>query len=140
MSNDDLSEQPTQKLTAFETMVLARFDDLTGTLTSFQHDTNERLEKLESKALDTKPIWERALAEILEVKGDVVEVKADLVGVKADLVGVKADLVEVKADLVEVKDRLHRVEGQLGILSEDVVKVRADLQGFNRRIMALEKR
>jgi predicted nuclease with TOPRIM domain len=93
-------------------MVLVRFDDLTATLTSFQHDTNERLEKLESKALDTKPIWERALAEILEVKGDVVE----------------------------VKDRLHRVEGQLGILSEDVVKVRADLQGFNRRIMALEKR
>jgi chromosome segregation ATPase len=126
MSNDDLSEQPTQKLTAFETMVLARFDDLTATLTSFQHDTNERLEKLESKALDTKPIWERALAEILEVKGDVVEVKADLVG--------------AKAGLVEVKDRLHRVEGQLGILSEDVVKVRADLQGFNRRIMALEKR
>ena len=118
MSNDDLSEQPTQKLTAFETMVLVRFDDLTATLTSFQHDTNERLEKLESKALDTKPIWERALAEILEVK---------------------ADVVEVKADLVEVKDRLQRVEGSLGILTEDIVKVRADLQGFNRRILALEK-
>jgi hypothetical protein len=118
MANDNLNEQPTQKLTPFETMVFARFDDLTATLASFQHDTNERLEKLESKALDTKPIWERALAEILAVK---------------------ADVVELKADVVEVKDRLQRVEGSLGILAEDVVKVRADLHGFNRRIMALEK-
>ena len=111
MANDDLTEPPTQKLTPFEKKVLARFDDLTATLATFQHDTTERLEKLESKALDTKPIWERALAEILEVK----------------------------SDLVEVKDRLQRVEGSLGILAEDVVKVRADLQGFNRRIIALEK-
>ena len=111
MDDDDLTGQPTQKLTAFEKMVLARFDDLSASLASFQRETNERLEKLESKALDTKPIWERALAEILEVK----------------------------ADLVEVKDRLQRVEGSLGILTEDIVKVRADLQGFNRRIMALEK-
>ncbi len=125
MANDNLNEQPTQKLTPFETMVFARFDDLTATLASFQHDTNERLEKLESKALDTKPIWERALAEILAVKADVVELKADV--------------VELKADVVEVKDRLQRVEGSLGILAEDVVKVRADLHGFNRRIMALEK-
>ena len=118
MANDDPNEQPTQKLTAFETMVLARFDDLSANLAGFQRETNERFERLESKALDTKPIWERALAEILEVK---------------------ADVVEVKADLVEVKDRLQRVEGSLGILTEDIVKVRADLQGFNRRILALEK-
>ena len=125
MANDDPNEQPTQKLTAFETIVLARFDDLTANLAGFQREANERFERLESKALDTKPIWERALAGILEVKAEIVEVKADL--------------VEVKADLVEVKDRLQRVEGSLGILTEDIVKVRADLQGFNRRILALEK-
>ena len=125
MANDDPNEQPTQKLTAFETMVLARFDDLAANLAGFQRETNERFEKLELKALDTKPIWERALAEILEVKGDLAEVKGDL--------------AEVKGDGAEVKDRLQRIEGSLGILSEDLVRVRADLQGFNRRIMALEK-
>jgi|SRR6185436_6501387 len=125
MANDDPNEQPTQKLTAFETMVLARFDDLTANLARSQRETNERFEKLESKALDTKPIWERALAEILEVKGDVA--------------GLKGDVAGLKDDVAEVKDRLQRVEGSLGILTEDLVKVRADLQGFNRRIMALEK-
>jgi len=139
MANDDPNEQPTQKLTAFETMVLARFDDLAANLAGFQRETNERFEKLELKALDTKPIWERALAEILEVKGDLAEVKGDLAEVKSDLAEVKSDLAEVKGDGAEVKDRLQRIEGSLGILSEDLVRVRADLQGFNRRIMALEK-
>src|SRR6185503_2162758 len=132
MANDDPNEQPTQKLTAFETMVLARFDDLTANLSRSQRETNERFEKLESKALDTKPIWERALAEILEVKGDVA-------GLKGDVAGLKGDVAGLKDDVAEVKDRLQRVEGSLGILTEDLVKVRADLQGFNRRIMALEK-
>ena len=132
MANDDPNEQPTQKLTAFETMVLARFDDLTANLARSQRETNERFEKLESKALDTKPIWERALAEILEVRGDVA-------GLKGDVAGLKDDVAGLKDDVAEVKDRLQRVEGSLGILTEDLVKVRADLQGFNRRIMALEK-
>ena len=132
MANDDPNEQPTQNLTAFETMVLARFDDLTANLAGFQRETNERFEKLELKALDTKPIWERALAEILEVKGDVA-------GLKGDLAEVKEDVAGLKGDLDEVKDRLQRIEGSLGILSEDLVRVRADIQGFNRRIMALEK-
>jgi hypothetical protein len=30
-----------------------------------------RLDALEAKAIDTRPIWERALAEILEVKAEV---------------------------------------------------------------------
>jgi chromosome segregation ATPase len=139
MANDDPNEQPTQKLTAFETMVLARFDDLTANLARSQRETNERFEKLESKALDTKPIWERALAEILEVKGDVAGLKGDVAGLKGDVAGLKDDVAGLKDDVAEVKDRLQRVEGSLGILTEDLVKVRADLQGFNRRIMALEK-
>ena len=48
MANDDLHEQPTQKFTPFETMVMARFDDLTARLTRFQHDTNERFVVLTS--------------------------------------------------------------------------------------------
>jgi hypothetical protein len=69
-----------------------------------QHDTNERLEKLESKALTQSRYGSRALAEILNVK----------------------------AEVVEIKDRLHNVE-------TDLLQVRADLHGFDRRITALEK-
>src|SRR5258708_23077611 len=36
---------------------------------------DSRVQSLEARALDTKPIWERALPEILEVKQGVWEVK-----------------------------------------------------------------
>ena len=110
MADDNLAnseQESTQKLTPFERTVLKRFDQIDARF----NQVDDRLNMLEVKALDTKPIWEQALAEILHVK----------------------------AEVVEIKDRLQRVEGSLGILVEDVVKVRADLQGFNRRIIALEK-
>ena len=138
MADDKLSypeQEPTHQLTPFERTVLQRFDQADERFNKIDERFNEvddrfnkiderfnkvderfnkvddRLDKLEAKALDTKPIWEQALAEILSVKLEVVE----------------------------VKDRLHRVEGALGILVEDVVKVRADLHGFHRRLMILEK-
>jgi hypothetical protein len=59
-----MSEEQTQNVPdgrSFEERVFARFDAL-----------DERLGKLESeaerRAFETKPIWERALAEILEVR------------------------------------------------------------------------
>ena len=106
-------KEPTHQLTHFENMVLQRFDQIDARLTT-----------LESKAVDTKPIWEQALAHLLEVKAEIVEIKAEI--------------VEVKTRLTDIDKRLHRVERAMGILSEDVVHVRADLRGFDDRITALE--
>ena len=122
MADDNLSnsEEPTQKLTPFERTVLQRFDQIDVRFNKIDErfnkiderfnqvderfdEVDERLNKLEAKALDTKPIWEQALAEILNVK----------------------------AEVVEIKDRLHNVE-------MDLLQVRADLHGFDRRITALE--
>ena len=124
MSDDNLldpEKEPTQKLTPFERTVLQRFDQINVRLDQvderFNHvderfnQVDERLNNLEAKALDTKPIWEQALAEILNVK----------------------------AEVVEIKDELQRFDGALETLAGDLVKMRADLQGFNRRISALEK-
>ena len=120
-------KEPTHHLTPFETLVLQRFDQLDARMDSM----DARLTTLESKALDTKPIWEQALAAILEVKAEIVEVKAEIVEIKAEI-------VEIKTRLNDIDKRLHRVERALGILSEDVVHVRADLRGFDDRITALE--
>ena len=61
-----MSEEPTQDMNgsrSFEERVFARFDALDSTL----KDLDGRMQKLEAKSYDTKPIWERALAEILAV-------------------------------------------------------------------------
>ncbi len=108
-----MSEEPTQSLTPFETTVLQRFDQIDTKL----ENTNVRLDKLEAKAMDTKPIWERALAEIVEVKGEIVEVKAEI--------------VEVKAEILDVKDRVNKIERVL-------VGLFADLHEHDQRITTLE--
>jgi hypothetical protein len=82
-----MSEEPTQDMSdgrSFEERVFARLDS-----------TDTRLQNLESQAerrvLETKPIWERALAEILEVKQALENVERKIDVLSHDIVQVHAD-------------------------------------------------
>lgn len=70
----------------------ARFDGL-----------DARVQVLESKALDTKPIWERALAEILAVKQGVQDLNRKIDVLNRDVLQVRADQqgVEKRMDVIE---------------------------------------
>jgi chromosome segregation ATPase len=72
---------------SFEERVFARFDSI---------DT--RLEKLESREYDTKPIWQRALAAIMETSLEVGEIKT-----KVGAIETKIDSHEPKFDSLETK-------------------------------------
>jgi hypothetical protein len=117
-----MSEEPTRDLPSnlsFEERVFARFDaiDARFGIVDSRFDVMEarfgrrfdgldtRIQALEAKALDTKPIWERALAEILEVKSGVED--------------------------------LNR---KIDVLNRDVLQVRADQRGVEKRMDALETR
>lgn len=78
-----------------------RFDAVDARL----NDIEQRLEKLEQKAYDTKPIWERALAEILAlgVKLDSIERKVNVLGL---------DMLSLRADQTRLEDRLDRLESK----------------------------
>jgi len=70
-----MSEENTQNRNggrSFEERVFARFDALDSTL----KDLDARLQTLEAKSYDPKPIWERALAEILAVSQKLDTVSA----------------------------------------------------------------
>jgi chromosome segregation ATPase len=70
----------------------ARFDGL-----------DVRVQALESKALDTKPIWEQALVEIVEVKESIYDIKRKFEIVTEDLLQMRADQrrVERRMDTLE---------------------------------------
>src|SRR3989442_12868753 len=93
-----MNEEPTKDLhlkRSFEEPVLARFDAM-----------DARLEKLEARGYDTKPIWQRALAAIMETRLEVGEVKTK-VGViegKVGLIEGKGGTIEGKGDTIEGKD------------------------------------
>ena len=81
---------------SFEERVFARFDSLDARM--------QRLEdEAERRALETKPIWERALAEILELKESLANVER-----KIDVLS--RDIVQVRADQARVENRLDKLE------------------------------
>jgi DNA repair ATPase RecN len=107
-----MSEENTQNMPdgrSFEERVFARFDAL---------DT--RLQKLEAeserRAVETKPIWERALREIMETRAEVVKVEDRLDRIENEIKDMRrmfrstfADVARVQEDLEE---RLDKIEGR----------------------------
>ena len=117
MSEERTRELPNNR--SFEEQVFARFDRMEAHFDSRLDGIDDRVKGLEAKALDTKPIWERALAEIFEVKREIVE---------------------VKAGIVEVKAGVEDLNRKFDILTLDVMQVRGDQRGVNKRMDELELR
>jgi len=111
----------------------ARFDAVERRLGTLE-------EQVGKQALDTKPMWERALAEILEVKQTVNEVKADVNALKADVDELKANVNELKADVNEVKTDVKDIKRKITVLTQDMMQLRADQLGLERRMDALDSR
>ncbi len=65
----------------------ARFDRVEARLDGLDN----RAQALEARALDTKPIWERALTEILEVKKGVEDLNRKIDVLNQDVLQVRAD-------------------------------------------------
>src|SRR5947209_1361784 len=99
-----MSEDRTREVSdnrSFEERVFARFDVMEGRFDG----VDMRVQALEARALDTKPIWERALAEILEVKQGVGEVKEGVEDIKRKIDLLSLDVVQVRADQRRVDKR-----------------------------------
>lgn len=115
-----MSEETTQNIPdgrSFEERVFARFDALDARLDTFDgrlQSFDGRLEALEiqaeKRALETKPIWERALAEILEVKErlDSLEQLSKQMVRKVDLLS--RDIFALRADQSGLEDRVEKLE------------------------------
>jgi archaellum component FlaC len=66
-----------------------------------------RVQALEAKALDTKPIWERALAEILEVRKGVEDLNRKIDVLSQDVLQVRADQRRVDKRMDELESRVQ---------------------------------
>jgi hypothetical protein len=68
---------------------------------------DDRVRALEAKALDTKPIWERALAEILEVRKGVEDLNRKIDVLNQDVLQVRADQRRVEKRMGELELRIQ---------------------------------
>ncbi len=90
---------------SFEERVLGRSDAIDGRLGSLENQAERR-------ALETKPIWERALAEILEVKEHLsaLEQASNQMVRKIDVLG--KDMLTMRADQTGLEYRLDKLESK----------------------------
>jgi hypothetical protein len=96
-----MSEETTENISAtrsFEERILARLDSIDSRLQVLE-------EQSERRAMETKPIWERALAEILELRESAgnIERKID---------GLSRDMIQLRADQSRVENRLDKLESK----------------------------
>ncbi len=75
------------RVNAMEMRSEARFDRVEARLDGLDN----RVQALEARALETKPIWERALTEILEVKKGVEDLNRKIDVLNQDVLQVRAD-------------------------------------------------
>src|SRR5262252_3355761 len=115
-----MNEEITRELPdngSFAARVFARFDAI-----------DARLEKLESRSYDTKPIWERALKSIMETGLEVGEIRTQL-GVLGGRVGVieeKAGVIEGKVGVIE--DKVGVIEGQVESIQIEITAMKVNFQ------------
>lgn len=107
-----MSEKPTQNMPdgrSFEERVFARFDAIDARLKNLEDEAERR-------AVETKPIWERALSEILEVRQGLNDFRG------------------------EVNDALRDISRKIGVLGNDMIQLRADQSHVESRLDNLESK
>ena len=92
-----------------------------------------RLDKLEDKVdrrlQETRPIWERVLAELAELRTQL----------HTELTQVRTEMREgFEKVYVEMDNGMRRVARQVDVLNHNVLEVRADLRYLDQRITKLE--
>ena len=105
MSEETTQNMPDKGGQSFEERVFARFDALDSGLRNVHEElrgVDARLQKLEARAYDTKPIWEQALKEIIETRRELSK----------RLDRIEAIAHETRADLRDAEDRIEKLESK----------------------------
>ena len=147
MSEDTTQEFPGKK--TFEERVFERFDAM-----------DARLEKLEERSYDTKPIWEQALKAIMDTREEVGSLNSGLgqvtnrvtvmetavAGIATDVGTLRTDVAEInttfssmKNEFVDLRRELReKVRHELSLIFKLLIEDRQDIRDAEDRIRNLE--
>ena len=161
MSEDRTKE--TKDPRTFEERVFARFDAVDDQFDRVEGrlaSVDIRITNLEERQYDTKPIWERALAEIAELSSkfdtemgrlrtDIrSEFQSGIEGLRTDLrsefqTGIEGLRTEMKAEFASVHHKmeheLRSVARKMDVLNQTFLQIQADQRYFDRQLEELEK-
>ena len=110
-----MNEETTQNISdprPFEERVLALLGSMNSRLDSMDTRLQTLEEQSERRAMDTKPIWERALAEIREVKDEIREVKEKVSNIERKFDVLTLDMMQLRGDQRRLNDRMDKLESK----------------------------
>ena len=124
----------------FEERVFARFDGIEEYLRSLDSrvgSLDSRVQVLESRGYDTKPIWERALKEILETRLELKETRDELKQTRDEVKQTRDGLKDLRYDLNTFK---RDVTARLDEIQMVVIENRVVVRRAHERIDNLESK
>jgi chromosome segregation ATPase len=117
-----MSEENTQNLPdtrSFEERVFARFDAIDAGLRDLNSRVERREAESERRGVETKPIWERALAEIVAVgqKVDALSEEVAVISRKVNVIESRTetfalDMFDLRVEQRELKKRMSRLDSE----------------------------
>ena len=97
-----MSEDQTHNLNPSEPVTL---ESLAAQMAQMMAEFREFRAFAEPKLYDTKPIWEKALAEIMEMSQRLARVEKELRQVNRRLDVISVDLIETREQVREIEDK-----------------------------------
>ncbi len=94
-----MSEETTQEQNGarpFEERVLSMLSEMRA-------DFNTRLERLEAKQYDTKPIWQQALTEIMQANKRLEDFDVRFDRMESDVAKTRSEMLSLRADFKEFR-------------------------------------
>jgi len=130
MSEDRTGE--TKDSRSFEERVFTRFDLLDERFGRELSDVTIRIGKLEERQFDTKPIWERALAAIVEIHDELKAINSRLNGMdqRFDAIDQRFEGIDHRFDAID-----HRFQG----IDQRFDAIDHRFQGIDQRFDVMNK-
>ena len=128
-----MSQEITRNLNGdspFEERVFARFDGIEAYLRSL----DPRVQVLESRSYDTKPLWERALKEILETRLEFGELKTEVAGVKSSVTELHTDVGGLKNTGGELHSLVTGLQTEVSGFKSSVTDLQLEVKELNREV------
>jgi chromosome segregation ATPase len=102
-------------------------------------DVSARLERLEARDYDTKPIWERALKETTDARAEMREGFEQVNGRVDTLETTVGKLqAEVRESRAEATAEMRKVTRQIDVLNHNLLGIQAELRSVDERLLKLE--